>query len=46
MAYPDDKSMTELVGNVHLAVMQGGYTLTMTIVLVMTVKSAKGEWIP
>src|SRR2546430_17267698 len=33
MAYPDDKSMTKMGRNVHVPVMQTGYTLAMAIVL-------------
>src|SRR5947208_5761829 len=32
MAYPDDKSMTKMGRNVHVPVMETGYTLAMTIV--------------
>jgi hypothetical protein len=33
MAYEDDKSMTKMVRNVHVAVMHTGYTLARVAVL-------------
>ena len=41
MAYPDDKSMTKMGRNVHVPVMETGYTLAIAIVLELEVHYAE-----